>query len=134
MTINNHIIKSTIYSVLSIAQFLVLGFSLIIYTSLNKNLPWHESCGMQFITIFIISVPVLIIIGLGLLTLNKSYPVKRINIMLPFYAALGLGLPILIDGSLSKITITIGTILCVALIIFTIALPIVHFRLSISKE
>ncbi|PAB60081.1 hypothetical protein [Anaeromicrobium sediminis] len=128
------LIKKTAYIALHVIELLVLGFSLIIYTSLNKQLPWYESCGTQFLAIFMLSIPSLIFIGIGFIILNKKYELKKLNIKIPFYSAIGLGLPILIDGGLSKITITIGTFLCVMSILVTIAIMLVHFGIVNLKS
>lgn len=120
--------KKIIYGILHIVMICTLLFSLMIYTSLNKSVPWYESCGIQFLTILMISVPILLIIGIALRFLNKKYMMQKKNLMLPFYALAGISLPILIDGTLSKITIFIGTVLCIGFIIQTVVIVISNFR------
>jgi hypothetical protein len=120
--------KKITYMILNIVMICVLVFSLMIYTSLCKSLPWYDPCGTQFLAIIIISAPVLLIIGIILVFLDKKYTLQKINLILPFYALAGICLPILIDGSLSKITLSIGTILCISSIILTIVVFINHIR------
>ena len=127
------IIKSIIYSVLNLFQIMVLGLALMIYTSLNKNLPWHDSCGMQFLIIPMIFVPALLVIGVGLIFLCKKYNINKLNIKLPFYSAVLIFIPIL-DGSLNRVLIAIGGWICVAPIIVTIYFVIIHFKNYNNKQ
>ncbi|MCY6485756.1 hypothetical protein OW763_15635 [Clostridium aestuarii] len=121
-------INNIIYTVLSLVEIVVLGFSLMIYTSLNKSLPWYDGCGMQFLVILIISVPLLLVIGVGLKILSKKYNIRRLNIKIPFLASISIAAPILLDGSLNRVLIAIGGCMCTVFIIITIYLVIVHFK------
>ncbi len=119
-----HLWKSFIFVILNLAFLFVLLWSLMIYTSLFKNMPWYEPCGMQFLVIFLISDPAFLIIGVALLILGRFYRISRSNRWFPFIAIAALSVPILIDGSLSPITLLIGTslgtVLCFLIIISTI--------------
>ena len=120
--------KSILYVILNLLYIAVMGFSLMIYTSLNKNLPWYESCGTQFLAIPIISVPVLLLVGVCLKILSRKYYINSLNIKLPFYTIIGVFLPLIIDGGLSKITITIGTFFCIVFIFTDIYVSIKTFK------
>ncbi|CAH2214178.1 hypothetical protein [Tepidibacter aestuarii] len=121
-------IKSITYIVLNSLYIVVMGFSLMIYTSLNKNLPWYESCGTQFLAIPILSVPILLVLGICLKVLSKKYAMSSLNIKVPFYTIMGMFLPLVIDGGLSKITIAIGTFFCVAFVFVDIYAVIRTFK------
>ena len=101
--------KPIIFLNLNMLFLLVMFGSLVIYTSLFEAMPWHDPGGMQFLVIFIISDPALLIIGLVFMLINKYYPISKIHRWLPFIAAAGLTLPILIG--LSKITLLMGTLI-----------------------
>ncbi|WP_404660408.1 hypothetical protein [Haloimpatiens myeolchijeotgali] len=100
----------------------------MIYTSLNKNFPWYEPCGIQFLSIILISAPILLITGIVLMILNKKNILPKVSSLVSFYALAGITLPIIIDGSLSKITIFTGTILCIVFIVLTVLVSINNFN------
>ena len=56
---------------LNLVVFLCLLWSLMIYSSLFKGLPWYEPSGMQFLAVLGMSVPVLLITGVVLVTTAK---------------------------------------------------------------
>ncbi len=122
-------IKNIIYIILNLLYIGVMGFSLMIYTSLNKNLPWYESCGTQFLAIPILSVPLLLVVGICLKVLSRKYSINSLNIKLPFYTIIGIFLPLIIDGGLSKITIAFGTFFCVMFIFADMYVVINNFRI-----
>lgn len=49
----------------------------MIYTSLNKNLPWYEPCGMQFLVVLILYCPALIVVGIAQITLGKFVKMSK---------------------------------------------------------
>jgi hypothetical protein len=112
--------KHLIYFGLNLVLILVLLWSLMIYTSLFKGIPWYEPCGSQFLAILIISDPIFLVTGIALLILAKHYPISKLNKWLPFITIVGLSLPILIDGSLSKTTLLTGTAIGVMLLLLII--------------
>lgn len=121
-------IKKISYLLLNFIMLLTLGFSLMIYTSLHKGLPWYDGCGMQFLIILILLVPVLLGVGFGFIMLNRIYSISGFNKRLPFYCLVGILLPILIDGSLSIIMTTTGTFLSIIFILMTIYTSISHIK------
>ncbi|MCY6369473.1 hypothetical protein [Clostridium ganghwense] len=122
-------IRNITYTILNLSQIIVLLFALMIYTSFNKNLPWYESCGTQFLVIPIVCIPLLLMIGVGLKFLSKKYNMSSLNIKLPFYSAAAIFLPIILDlGMLSRVLVAIGALVCIALIIMTIYVITIHFK------
>ncbi|GEM_PF-3587946 len=117
------IMRSFVFVVLNLLSVLVLLWSLIIYTSLFKIMPWYEPCGMQFLAIFMVFDPAFLIIGISLFVLGRFFHISTLNKWLPFMAIGGLSLPI-IPGGLTIIPILIGTsigiVLCVLTIVTTI--------------
>lgn len=128
--------KPVVFVVLNLLLVLVLLWSLMIYTSLFKGMPWYEPCGLQFLAILALSDPVFLIIGIALLILGRFFHISRLNKGIPFIAIAGLSLPILIDGSLSIITIftgsSIGVVLCLLIIAVTIK-NLIHRRKAGSE-
>lgn len=123
-------IESVTYTILTLFQIMILGLALMIYTSFNKNLPWYESCGTQFLVIPMICVPLLLLVGVGLKFLSEKYSISSLNIKLPFYAAAGIFLPIILDGgTLTRVLVAIGGLVCVMLIGMTIYVSIIHFNI-----
>jgi hypothetical protein len=116
---------------LNLVVFLCVLWSLMIYSSLFKGLPWYEPSGMQFLIVLAISDPVFLITGVVLLILRKTLVLSKWNVGLPFLAAVGLSLPILVDGSLSRgmqiSGIVIGIVLVVAVLVTT-AKGVMDFR------
>jgi hypothetical protein len=109
---------------LNLVVLLCLLWTLMIYSSLFKGLPWYEPSGMQFLVVLGISVPAFLITGIILLILRRTLAISKWNVSLPFLAAVGLSLPILIDGSLSRgmqiSGIVIGIALGIALLLTTV--------------
>ncbi|MEA4986553.1 MAG: hypothetical protein VB095_00615 [Anaerovorax sp.] len=120
--------QKTIYIILHLIILFSLGFALMIYTSLNKNVPWYDAYGMQFLSIFIICVPILLVVGIALQILNTKYRIIKSDLLLPFYSSAGIAIPILIDEGLNDTTLTVGIICCFSSIILTIAFAINQFR------
>ncbi len=121
------IIKPSIFIVLNLSSLAVLLWSLMIYTSLFKGIPWYEPCGMQFLAILILSDPVFLILGIALFILGKFIPISLINKSLPLMAIAGLSLPILIGGGLSKTTLLIGTTIGMIILVLTIVSTVKDF-------
>ncbi|WP_142413845.1 hypothetical protein [Hathewaya massiliensis] len=107
-------LKKVIYITLNIIMFLAASFSLWIYLSHNEWVSWHENSGTQFLALLLITLPILLFVALGFKILSKkSTNITKENVRLPLYIIVGIVLPVVIDGSLSNITIFIGTICCV---------------------
>lgn len=116
--------KISLYLLFNLLLLLVLLWSLMIYTSLEKGLPWYEPCGMQFLVIFCMSDPAFLVLGIALFILGRFYRMRLFNKLLPFIAIAGLSLPILIDGSLSRSTLLAGTLIGAVLVFLVIAATI----------
>lgn len=118
MNSNKKVYAKFIFATVFLLMIGVLSWSLMIYSSLFKFLPWYEPCGMQFLGIFIISVPLLFLCGIAVLVLNRFIRISIMGRLLPFIAILTLSLPILIDSGISKITATVGAFICVILLVW----------------
>ena len=116
--------KPIIFVICNLFLLALLFLSFQIYTSLFKNVPWHESCGMQFLVILIISAPGFIAMGVAFLVLSRSYPIRKTHKILPFAAAVLLTAPIFIDGGLSLPMQLFGAGTCIFLAILNTALTI----------
>ncbi len=119
------IAKIILYITLNISLILVILWSLMIYTSLmSEKLPWYEPCGMQFLVILIISLPLFITIGVLEILLGKFMPISKTMKLLPFITGVGMALLVLVCGSLRfwmQITGTlIGLVSILVTIIYTI--------------
>jgi len=116
---------------LNLVVFLCLLWSLMIYSSLFKGLPWYEPSGMQFLVVLAVSVPVFLITGIVLVILRKTLVVSKWNVSLPFLAAVGLSLPIFIDDSLSRGMQISGIVIGIALgiaVLVTTAKRVMDFK------
>lgn len=100
-------------------ETILIFFSWQIYTSLHKWSPWYEASGMQFLTNFLLIIPLLVITGVFLLSLKNKLGIPKINLWIPWLAIFLIGLPT-INGSLEQIQINIG--ICSVSIIFILAL------------
>lgn len=120
--------EKIIYMILHLIIMFALLFALMIYTSLNKSVPWYQSFGIQFLYILILCTPILLVAGIALQVLNTKYRMQKKDVMLPFYAAAGIALPLLMDETLSEWTIFIGTTFCLLALILTIVFIFYHFR------
>ncbi|MCD3350763.1 hypothetical protein G8V03_07430 [Clostridium botulinum D/C] len=126
--------KKISYVILNIFMLLAVIFSVMIYTSLNPNLPWYESCGTQFLAIFLISDPMLGVIYSGFIILKvMGYKFTKINFRLPIYILLGLSLPLIIDGRLGIVAICSGIVVCIISIIKIIVDIVTNFKLQNTK-
>jgi hypothetical protein len=113
-------IKVVAFVVINLLYVGVLLWSLMVYTSLFKGVPWYEPCGTQFLGILFLSAPAFLILGISLFVLGKFIHIPFISKCLPLIAMAGLSLPITIDGSLSRITLLIGTVIGMAILMLTI--------------
>lgn len=127
------IIAFTLLFTLKGLFLLVVLWSMMIYTSLNKNLSWYDPCGMQFLAVLILSCPALIIIGCAQNFLCRSLNISSWSRRLPFVTCAGLALPILFDGGLGKIMQIIGTVICVTSIIAVIYLAVIDVKRIIRQ-
>lgn len=125
--IQNSIFKKIIFVTINLLSILTLFIFLMIYTSLNKNMPWYDSCGMQFLVIIILS-PLLAIIGASLLALNKKLHFNKPNARFHFIAMFCTVVPLIVDGSLSTPTLIIGGSFCVISIILIIYSVITNLK------
>jgi len=114
-----NIIKQPFFVLLNLLNLLTIIFSLMIYSSLYNWVPWHESCGMQFMAIFVISIPAFIIIGIAIIVLGFFLKISLFNKLLPFIALAVFVLPT-VDGGLRGLNIMVGNILGLILLILTI--------------
>jgi len=108
-------IKQGLFILLNLSNLLVIGWSLMIYSSLYEWVPWHEGCGMQFIAIFIVSIPAFFVLGIALLILGRFIKISLLNRLLPFIALATFVLPIA-DGGLRGWCIGTGNILGASLV------------------
>lgn len=107
--------KKITYLIFQTLMFFTLILSFFIYTSQTPISPIQENSGIQFLVILIICSPILLILGLFSLLLKVTTP--KFNLFFPFYSAIGLSLPLLIDSSLNTSTIFIGTLICIFFLI-----------------
>ena len=121
---NKNIIRIFAILSLSLLFILVVLWSMMIYTSLNKNLPWYEPCGMQFLAVLILSCPALIIIGCTQIVLAKALNTSIWTRILPFITCAGLALPILLEDGLGKTMQIIGTLFCAVSILGAVYLVV----------
>jgi len=112
--------KQIIFITLSLFSLVFSLGSLMIYTSLFKGVPWYESCGLQFLGIFLWSDPGFLILGIALFILGRFIRISLFNRVLPLIAIVCLSLPILIDESLSRITLLIGAAIGIIIFVATI--------------
>lgn len=124
---NKEIIYRFLYMWTSLFEILTLIMALMVYTSLNKSVPWYESSGAQFLAIPMIVIPILIVIGLLLYLLGRKYNIETINKRMPFYSAIVIFLPIA-TGSLNRIFIGIGVCISITLIIANFYLLVRHYK------
>ena len=123
--------KPLAFVLLNVLFLCVLLWSLVIYTSTFEASPWYESCGMQFMAIFIISDPSFLILGITLLALSKFFPISKINKWLPFIAIAGLSLPLF--GPLNRgilIGLPINITLCLFVVVTTITTLVSNRRVT----
>ncbi|MDA3730083.1 hypothetical protein PBV87_00960 [Niameybacter massiliensis] len=106
--------------VLNSILFMTILLSEYVYTSYYPQVSWHENSGTQFLVIVMISVPMLLVLSIIYYFVGKKGVVKGLNKNLPLLALLVFMLPILLDGSLSFVLITIGTILGAILTLISI--------------
>ncbi len=85
----------------------MLIYSCLMYTSVKSWSPAYDSTGIALFSIFIISDPVFLMVGIALFKLSPLNCTK-INKWVPFIAIIGNSLPILIDLSISEITFLVG--------------------------
>ncbi len=104
----------------------------MIYTSLFKQSPWYEPCGMQFLAILIVSCPFLVMIGIGQIILGKFISISNAAKAFPFLACAGLGFPVLADGSLGTGMQIAGLVIGGGIIIIAIAL-VTHDLLRLRR-
>lgn len=117
--------------VLNSILFMTILLSEYVYTSYYPQVSWHENSGTQFLVIVMISVPMFLVLSIIYYFLGKKGAVKGLNKNLPLLALLVFMLPILLDGSLSFVLITIGTILGAILTLISIWSVV---KSMISKE
>ncbi len=101
---------SVITFMLNILLVLNILFSEYIYSSYFTFVNWYESCGTQFLAIFIISLPIFLGLWILYYIISKKYNVKSIGSELSIISAIIFILPLLLDLSLSDTLITIGAI------------------------
>jgi hypothetical protein len=121
--------KIKIYLLIILNAFFVVVvlWSMMIYTSLmSDKLPWYEPCGEQFLAILILSCPIFIIFGIIELLLGRFINIYKRLKYLPFICCFGMGLPILIDGSLWLGVQIVGTIFGLITVIAAIYLTTIN--------
>ncbi len=130
---NKKIIKPFVLLGLTLLFILVVLWSMMIYTSLNKNLPWYEPCGMQFLAVWILSCPALIIIGCAQVVLAKSLNTSIWSRRLPFIASAGLAMPILFGDGLGKTMQILGAVICAVSIAVALYLAVLDMKRIIKQ-
>lgn len=71
-----------------------------IYTSMMGDNP--ERCGMQFMLLLVFNFPFLVVIGLLQLVVGRFLPISHLIRALPFFAAVILQIPAILDTSLKN--------------------------------
>lgn len=117
-------LNRAIYVLLHLFLLFAFIFAFMIYTSLDMNFPWYDSYGIQFLNLFTICIPILFIAGISLILLNTKYPILKGNLFLPFYSAVGILFPILVDDSLSKATLMTGVLCSFISILLTVVFSV----------
>jgi hypothetical protein len=127
-------VKIYILIFLNAIFLLTILWSIMIYTSLlSEKLPWYEPCGMQFFAILILCCPTFIVIGIIEILFDKFLVTSKPLKFLPFICSLGMGLPILIDGTLGIEMQIIGASIGLFSVVSTIYFTIQNVKL-ISKK
>lgn len=120
-------LNKTVYIVLHLFLVFSFLFAFMIYTSLNINFPWYDSYGMQFLNLFTICVPLLLIIGICFVLLNTRYSILKGDLFLPFYSIIGIVVPVLLDDKLSSATLLTGMLCSLAAMMLTMLFLINQF-------
>ncbi len=95
------ITKKNIFVSINVFLLLPIMWSLMIFTSLMfDKLPWHEPCGMQFLTILFFSVPLFFVIGGFEVAIGEFIPISKTIKLLPFITGVSMALLVMIGGSL----------------------------------
>ena len=98
-----------IVSLLYVVEMCIALYALMIYTSAFKSVSWYESSGMQFLIIFVILVPMLIVLGITLLIIKNWVLIPKLNLILPWIIICTIALPV-INGTLQPRQLHIGII------------------------
>jgi len=112
--------KSRIFIILNLLLLLTLLFSLFIISSCFSWIPWYEDCMMQLLVIPFIVSPLLLVVGIMLFILGKTYHTAPLNKWFPFIA-IGLLLFALL------LTLRIAALINIVLCLLTIAITVRHF-------
>ena len=111
-----------VYSLLTML-FLYLCFeSFFIFTSLIREVPWYEPCGMQFLGVIFVACPGMIMVGVGYLILAKFADIGKYTMIMPFLTMLILGVTANGSGRFDAWLNTLGAATCLAAIIISVIL------------
>ena len=120
MKLIKQLFKPCIFIILNFLIVLALLFSLFIISSCFSWIPWYEDCMMQLLVIPFIVSPLLLVVGIMLFILGKTYHIAPFNKWLPFIAIGLLLFALLFSLQIAALT---NIVLC----LLTIAITVRHF-------
>lgn len=85
--------KKSILVLLNIILITILYLSWNIYASSYESLPWYEPSGMQFIILYIVYTPVLLVLTIALYILGKYREISIYNKIIPILSAIIIIIP-----------------------------------------
>lgn len=99
-----------LFAYANIASIIVVGISMLIYTSYFESLPWHHAIEASIPIVFMVFIPILLICGETVIMLKDKLFLDNINPSLPFIAIPFIVLPVFIDPEMSELTTGLGSI------------------------
>lgn len=111
--------NKTRYKFSSLIYLAISCINLYIYSSFFNIFPWFESCGIQFLAIFITAGILLLFSLLYFIRRYKTHIPKYLYVF-PSVSALLILLPILLDLSLNYYLILLGLIICFFIFLYSL--------------
>lgn len=106
-----------LFAYANITSILVVGISMIVYTSYFEDLPWHHMIEGNVQVLFMAFIPVLLISGETIIMLKNKLSLDNINPSLPFISIPLIILPVFFDRNMGDVTTGLGSIFSMIMLV-----------------
>jgi len=127
-------IKAILLVIINSLCVLTLLCSIMVYTSDNINMPWRSDMMFVFLVIPFFCDPLLCLIALALLILNKFYKLSMLNRALPIIAVVFISIPFFAFEHHMYVGFIISLLLCAVSLVLTIRSCRILYRSIIMQR